>query len=132
MRFWNRQQVIQSGAVKPMPGQSTRRLIPGSRRSFDPYVPSEAEAGSSASPNFPIGAMQVPDAEPTDPTRGGVDAVARNTSGVSLPSYTVTNLTTDRTYNANSTSTAELADILGTLIEDVGRALRELDRRLRA
>mgnify|MGYP003148962798 CR=1 FL=1 len=33
--------------------------------------------------------------------------------------YTITNLTIDRTYNANSTSTAELADILGTLITDL-------------
>lgn len=29
------------------------------------------------------------------------------------------NVTVDRTYDANSTSTAELADILGTLITDL-------------
>ena len=33
--------------------------------------------------------------------------------------FTVTNLTLDRTYDANATSTAELADILGTLITDL-------------
>lgn len=33
--------------------------------------------------------------------------------------YTITNLTTDRTFDADSTSTAELADILGTLITDL-------------
>lgn len=33
--------------------------------------------------------------------------------------YSVTNLTTDRTYDANATSTAELADVLGTLIADL-------------
>lgn len=33
--------------------------------------------------------------------------------------YTVTNLTTDRAYDANATSTAELADVLGTLIADL-------------
>lgn len=33
--------------------------------------------------------------------------------------YTETNVTTDRTYDADATSTAELADILGTLIKDL-------------
>jgi hypothetical protein len=33
--------------------------------------------------------------------------------------YTVTNLSTDRAYDANATTTAELADVLGTLIEDL-------------
>jgi hypothetical protein len=33
--------------------------------------------------------------------------------------YKISNLTLDRTYNANSSSTAELADILGTLIHDL-------------
>ncbi|MHC4752867.1 MAG: hypothetical protein ACYTFW_23730 [Planctomycetota bacterium] len=35
-----------------------------------------------------------------------------------LQTYTVTNVTTDRTYDANSTTVAELADVLGTLIAD--------------
>ena len=35
------------------------------------------------------------------------------------PDYTVTNHTTDRTYDANATSLDELADILGTLIADL-------------
>ena len=33
--------------------------------------------------------------------------------------YTITNDTTDRTYDANATSTAELADVLATLIRDI-------------
>ena len=33
--------------------------------------------------------------------------------------YTITNGTTDRTYDADATSTAELADILYTLIQDL-------------
>ncbi len=33
--------------------------------------------------------------------------------------YTVTNLTTDRTYDANSTTLNEIADVLGTLISDL-------------
>lgn len=35
------------------------------------------------------------------------------------PAYTVTNLTTDRSYNANVTNILELADVLGTLIADL-------------
>ena len=35
------------------------------------------------------------------------------------PAYTVTNLTTDRVFDADATSTAELADVLGTLIDDL-------------
>ena len=33
--------------------------------------------------------------------------------------YTVSNATEDRTYDANSTTEAELADVLGTLINDL-------------
>ena len=33
--------------------------------------------------------------------------------------YTTTNVTTDRTYDANATTTDELADVLGTLIADL-------------
>lgn len=33
--------------------------------------------------------------------------------------YTVSNLTTDRIYDANATTIAELADVLGTLIADL-------------
>ena len=32
---------------------------------------------------------------------------------------TVTNVTPDRTYDADATSTAELADVLGTLVADL-------------
>jgi hypothetical protein len=33
--------------------------------------------------------------------------------------YTATNVTTDRTFDADSTSTDELADVLGTVIADL-------------
>ncbi len=33
--------------------------------------------------------------------------------------FTITNDLTDRTYDANSTTTAELADVLATLIRDL-------------
>lgn len=41
-----------------------------------------------------------------------------HTHGVT-PAYTVTNVTTTRTFDANSTSIDELADVLGTLIQDL-------------
>ena len=37
-------------------------------------------------------------------------------------SYTITNGTIDRTYDANATSTAELADVIYTLQEDLKAA----------
>ena len=43
----------------------------------------------------------------------GVTPAARATT------YSVTNLSTDRAYDANSTTTGELADVLGTLIADL-------------
>lgn len=39
--------------------------------------------------------------------------------GGSTATYTPSNVTTDRTYDADATSTAELADVLGTLIADL-------------
>jgi hypothetical protein len=41
------------------------------------------------------------------------------TPAVRPSAYTVTNLVTDRAYDANATTTAELADVLGTLIADL-------------
>ena len=38
---------------------------------------------------------------------------------VQASAYTPTNVSSDRSYNADSTSTAELADVLGTLIADL-------------
>ena len=38
--------------------------------------------------------------------------------------YVMTNVTVPRTLNADSTSTAELADVLGTLIDDLKAAGR--------
>jgi len=35
------------------------------------------------------------------------------------PTYSVTNVTTDRTYNADTVAVAELADIVGTMIADL-------------
>ena len=38
---------------------------------------------------------------------------------VAPPTYTPSNVTTDRTFDADSTTTAEIADVLGTLISDL-------------
>ena len=52
-----------------------------------------------------------------------VNQIEQNISSTNLAAssarYTVTNLTKDRTLDADSTSTAELADVLGTLITDL-------------
>jgi len=50
---------------------------------------------------------------------GGDDADWVKVIVGSTNAYTVTNLNTDRTFDADSTSTAELADVLGTLITDL-------------
>jgi hypothetical protein len=49
----------------------------------------------------------------------GVQLGFRGATPQGVQTYTVTNRTTDRTYDANSTSTAELADVLGTLLKDL-------------
>ena len=45
--------------------------------------------------------------------------IAATNLAASSSRYTVTNVTTDRAFDADSTSTAELADVLGTLITDL-------------
>ena len=39
--------------------------------------------------------------------------------GADAADYTITNVTPDRAYDANATTTDELADVLGTLISDL-------------
>ena len=45
-----------------------------------------------------------------------------STGQTTIEKYKISNLTLDRAYNANSTSTAELADIIGTLIRDLDKS----------
>ena len=52
--------------------------------------------------------------ECTDTTVGFFDS-----SSSSQPTYNITNVTPDRAYNANSTTVAELADVLGTVVADL-------------
>lgn len=77
-----------------------------------------SSAGQVAIPGNALvsGNIQVDGAVNHDGTTIGFFGTAPATQA---PAYTVTNLTTDRTYDANATSTAELADILGTLIADL-------------
>jgi hypothetical protein len=48
-----------------------------------------------------------------------VGVAFNGSAAVAAPTYTVTNDLTDRTYNANSTTLAELADVVGTIIADL-------------
>lgn len=48
-----------------------------------------------------------------------VTASSSGGSGFSLPDYTLSNITTDRAFDADNTSLDELADVLGTLINDL-------------
>ena len=50
-----------------------------------------------------------------------LNALKDNINVPTANQYNISNLTEDRTYNANSSTTAELADILGTLIKDLER-----------
>lgn len=60
------------------------------------------------------GAAEIPVYDPQNVARRyGGHIVLRKPSSLR---YAVTNVTTDRTYNANSTTTDELADVLGTVI----------------
>lgn len=51
-----------------------------------------------------------------------VNAAAIAAITAAVEAYTVTNVTVDRDYDADSTTTAELADVLGTLIADLQEA----------
>lgn len=44
-------------------------------------------------------------------------------SPASIPTYTTSNVTTDREFNANDTSLDELADVVGTLIADLAAVI---------
>lgn len=48
-----------------------------------------------------------------------VQALADRISPRNNNAYNITNLTVDRDYDADASSTAELADVLGTLINDL-------------
>jgi hypothetical protein len=52
-------------------------------------------------------------------TSGGGYGIDVAPTAVQTGYTTPTNLTTDRTFDADSTTVAELADVLGTLIEDL-------------
>lgn len=128
MRFWNRKSTLAgSDVVKPTTGYPTRESMPGSRRPFSPTIPGAEPEEKQA----PVASMTFPTVDPTDTTPGGVDAKTPSPTPTGLSPYTITNLTIDRTYDANGSSVAELADVLGTLITDIDRVLSALNTRLR-
>ena len=63
------------------------------------------------------GKLSVRDARSVGRRRGGQVLLTNALS--SVQTYSPTNVTTDRAYDANSTNVAELADVLGTLIADL-------------
>lgn len=131
MRFWNRRErvITDSGRVRAtQPSARTNRSFDKveGRRAFDSWI---APTEPTSTP--PVDAMLGQDVAPSDTTRGGRDEVSGVVRRTGVPPYAITNLTKDRTYDANATSLAELADIIGTFIRDVQNALREVDRRLK-
>jgi len=69
-------------------------------------------AGASSDLRLAIGASDRIQVNNTGIGFNGATPIAR-------PDYTISNLNTDRTLDCDSTSTAELADIIGTLISDL-------------
>lgn len=102
--------------------------MPGSRRPFSPTIPGVEPEEKQAT----VASMTFPTVNPTDTTPGGVDAKTPSPTPTGLSPYTITNHTVDRTYDADASSVAELADVVGTLIKDVNGVLSSLNRRLRA
>jgi len=70
--------------------------------------------------SIPLDDTTPEDISPVDSSPGGRDREA-STSRPSPLRYSVENLTLDRTYNANASSTAELADVLGTLLQALAK-----------
>lgn len=56
-----------------------------------------------------------------DDWKDWAEEVERTINGLlaSAATYTATNVTPDRSFDADATSTAELADVLGTLLSDL-------------
>lgn len=131
MRFWNR-----SVRTPNSTGKANQATSGVGRRFSQPSMVVRRPFASTLEPSVEVvpvinPATDLIPAEPTDRSRGGVDKLSRPGEDTDLPPYTITNLTTDRDYNANGSSTAELADVLGTLIGDLRKVLDRLDRRLR-
>lgn len=130
MRMWS-PKVPHKGGVQKAPLSSQGANKPfrsaNSRRPFSNASKESEEAGVSVQDD----SLSLPAILPTDTSSGGVDKHTNVAADISFPTYTITNLTYDRTYNANGSSVGELADVLGTLIRDVRTMLNELNRRAR-
>lgn len=66
--------------------------------------------------NFTVESLQTP--EGVAELNAILDRVDRLFEKITAD-YSVSNLTQDRSYDADSTSVAELADVLGTLFQDI-------------
>lgn len=118
------------------PGRGVRLAARSSRTEFRlrrPFSNSSDEASyeeQSPDEGFRTDAS-LPGPEAKDTSPGGADQPDGVNGFRPTPRYTITNLTTDRTYDANGSSVAELADVLGTFINDVNSRLQLIEQRLR-
>ncbi len=83
---------------------------------YGTYFRIYSDAGTTLQFQVANGNVTISGALDHDGTTVGLFGV---TPAVRPAAYTVTNLTTDRTYDADLSSTADLADVLGTLIADL-------------
>lgn len=54
-----------------------------------------------------------------DDVARAINEIVESVNPVAAQAYTPTNVTTDRSFDANATTVDELADVLGTLIADL-------------
>lgn len=120
MRYWDREPRRQNASTR------VRQPITAGRTSASSAMfkqrplfsnPLNKESYERPAP-IPEANMRLPDVEPTDVRPGGTSEIERKEDTAKY-TYAITNLTTDRTYDANGSSVNELADIVGTLIRDL-------------
>lgn len=96
-------------------GRDAEIYYDGTNLIIDPDVVGSGEAQIAGKAHV-TGELEIDGALNHDGTTVGFYAVAPTTRSAA---YTPTNVTTDRAYDANSTSIDEIADVLGTLIADL-------------
>lgn len=122
MRFWSRVTRQPANRVKQTRNvNATANQELGQRRQF-----TDPRKGAPNYDGAEMGSQSWQSAhDPTDVSRGGKDT-PEATKTTESKFYRISNLTEDRTYNANTANAAELSDVLGTLLRDIaeGRKIR--------
>jgi hypothetical protein len=118
MRFWDRKPRKTSSRLKQPVTTGRTGAASTTLKQRTPFSnPLDPESYGKTAP-WPETNTRVPDVEPIDVSPGGEGEISRNADAARYV-YNISNLATDRTYDANASSVAELADILGTLIRDL-------------